>query len=212
MAVLAVAMFGGVSLAQMTPEEAAKRLAERQAQREAEKNKLVQIKAGDLEAMKAEIESLKKEVAALKQQVASTQNPANADAPVVIDPAEQMRVRAAPNLKFTTSIDVGASRQQLITYISMHKQHFRVGRDVRDAAAHQESMTVELWYTAETYEGTTAGNFGKIRNYRKEKKVMSSIEVVLVNDVIAQISGGKLDKSTEDLAVEAERESANQKK
>lgn len=201
--VLIVAAFAGSSLGQMTPEEAAKRLQERQAARQAERDRLVQIKEGTLEDMKAEIDALKKEVASLKAQIASAA-PGNADAPVVVDPSDPMHVKAAPSLKFTTSIDVGASRQQLVSFISMHRSHFRIARDVKSAADHQELMTVELWYNDEVSTGETSNGAQTFRNWRKEKKAMASTELVIVNDVVTQVSGGKLDLDAEQAAARAE--------
>jgi len=200
-----IGLFGSISLAQMSPEEAQKRLAARQAERDAQKNKLVQIRQGDLDTMKAEIEALKSEIAALRAKLAATatQNPANADSPVVVDPSDPLHVKAAPGLKFSTSVDVGSSRQQLATFISLHKQHFRIGRDVNSAADHQEEMTVEIWYNDEVYTGTVSNGAQTFHNYRKEKAVLHSIDVVLVNGVIAQMSG-KIDVDAEVDAKRAE--------
>jgi hypothetical protein len=154
----------------LSPEEATRRLEERQAQREASRNQKVTITRGELEDLRAQIASLKAEIATLKGD-ANAQQPAAADPP-----------------KFTLEITTGTTRAQLVTFISLRKDRYRIAKDVRSPDK-QEIITLEKFETKSVFDGYTSNGVSQLKTYKKEKNVLRSWDIVLVNDVITEIGG-----------------------
>jgi len=109
-AVSAAMVCGGIARAQLSTEEAMKRLKEKQEARQAERDKLVTIKQGDLEDLKAEIASLKAQLANLQGQAANAAS-------------------AAKKVEPVRALAIGETRDQVFDFLRRHPQDYEVTAD-----------------------------------------------------------------------------------
>ena len=175
---------------QMSVEEAAAKLAEKKQAREAaeaaERGRMVTIKKGELDDLRAEIIELRKEVASLK----AAQGPeATAGDAVAFEKSGPKRVETAAGLKYVLSIKVGVTRQQLVTYIAQHKDSYRIGKDVRQPGPDkQELIRLEEFRKDQVLAGITSNGVDRIREYKDVVVVVNAWELNLVNDVIVDMT------------------------
>jgi len=114
-------VFGGVARAQLSTEEAQKRLQERQTAKQTEREKLVTIKQGDLDDLRAELASLKAQVARLQGQAVTAAQPKK------IEP-----IRA---------LAVGDTRDQVFDFLKRHPDEYEITADTT-STPHVSSQTV----------------------------------------------------------------------
>src|SRR5690348_16052051 len=96
--VIVFGVFGASASAQISPEEAKAKLAEREAQRQAERNKMVQITTGELADLRAKVAQLEATVKSLQAQ----------------------QVKAAVK-KMPETIEVGMTKDEVIAFVKAHK-------------------------------------------------------------------------------------------
>jgi hypothetical protein len=153
-------------------DQAMQRLRERQAQRESARSQKVTITRGELDDLKTEIAALKAELTAIKAAAAQAP-PANGD----------------PQPRYVLRIATGTTRPQLITFLAMHKERYRIGKDVRNPDK-QELITIERYKTEKVFQGYGTNGVNQVKEYKTEKTVVASWELVLIGDLITEISGG----------------------
>jgi len=193
---LAVMIAQGAS-GQISTDEAQRILAEKQAAREKsiaeDRAKLVTIKKGDLDDMKAELLALRTELSAIKA-AQPKEGPAG-NAVTFEKAAPQKIVTTPPAVKFVLEIKVGVTRQQLQTFIAQRKEHFRITKDARQAADKQELITLEKFEIKPVEIGTRYNGVGKVKEYHDEKVPLATWELVLINDIVTDMtrSSGRMD-------------------
>lgn len=159
MILVAVLAAGFVAQAQVSVTEAQAKLAEKDAQRKAERSKVVQISAGELADLKAELAQLKSELASLRGAKATASKP-------------------APK-KVYSEIEIGMTRDEVMAFIQQRKNSLRVvsvaananvsrstpqatvrrgGAVTRDDGAHQDTVAA-----AGKQETIKIERFGSVR-------------------------------------------------
>jgi hypothetical protein len=105
-----------VTLGQLSPDDALKRLQEKQAARQAERQareKIVGIKQGELDDLRAELASLKAQLAQIRAAV----------------PGATPIATAAPKIEPVRVLAVGETREQVVDYIRRHPNEFELLTD-----------------------------------------------------------------------------------
>lgn len=173
--------------AQVSSDEAIAKLKARQAAKEADRAKLVAITKGELDDLRSEIDSLKKEVQSLKAVQAAAVPADNSDI-VSLETGGPKKVVTTPSkVRFVLEVKVGVTRQQLFTYVAQRKDSYRITKDVRGADK-QELITMENFIIQKVFDGTSTNGVDTFRNYADKKVPEKTWDLVLVNDVITDMS------------------------
>lgn len=167
------------ALGQITPEEAAKRLQEKAAARQAERAKLVTITQGELEDMRAEIMRLKTQVKELQASQATGQTHATG-------------VRLVPK------IAVGVTRAELQKFLQVHKTEYQIVSDSSVVASVVPGQPVvagtggTMLLTALTKHkikvGVGTNGITKFQDYHEELRPDAKLTVVFSGDAITSVN------------------------
>jgi hypothetical protein len=167
---------GVVAHAQISPDEAKKKLLEKQAARQAERDKVISIKQGDLDDLRAEVAKLKAEIAALKSRPTMVAAPTTGP--------------AAP--AFVLKINKGTTRPQLMTFVNQRKDRYRITKDVRSADK-SELITLEKYKVEKVVVGQGSNGVDTFDQVRNQKVATDSWNIVLVGEVVTDIVGDSKD-------------------
>jgi vacuolar-type H+-ATPase subunit F/Vma7 len=141
-ALLAIAfLLAPVTLAQVSPEEAKAKLAERDAQRQAERQQIIQITAGDLADLRQKLAVLEAQVKSLRAQLADKQTPK----------------------KISDSIEIGMTRDEVLLFIKRHPKLEVVGMRA-DAGVHKSSYQTTMTRVGTSKQDTTTARNGETPN------------------------------------------------
>jgi len=166
-------LLASVSFGQVSPEEAAKRLAEKQAARQAERSKMVSITQGELDDMKAEIARLKNELAQLK---ASSQ------------PASTVAAAKMP-----TGIVVGITKAELQRFVTVKKTQYSITSDTpAPGDPTRENMEIAVKAKRKVYSGIGTNGVNRVSDYHEEMRPDSTLAVVLLNGTVSSVNETKL--------------------
>lgn len=168
--VLMVVACGPFCLAQMSPEDAAKRLAERQAARQAERDKLVQIKQGDLNDLRAEVARLKAEVSALHQQL-----------------AEATSAAKSPPVRIAKKIEVGMSKDDLMRFIQAHHAEYQITSDIPNQPGGGERIVMTVQTMKEVVTGIHFNGVNNVLDVKKTLRPDGTLTLMLLNDAVASM-------------------------
>lgn len=158
--------------AQMSPEAAMARLKEKQAERNAARNKPVTITQGEYDDLKAEINRLKAQLAALQAKETAT-------APVV-----------APS---PTALTVGISKAQVMRFIQVHRETFELKMDDTAATGGKGVMQIVEKAKHRVFDGTFGYNGqSHFANYREMLRPDREYNLTVVNDTVTAVNSQKI--------------------
>ena len=179
--VVATLLVGGaLSFGQISVDQATQKLQEKQTERELSRSRPVTITQGELDDMKSEIAKLNAQLKELHGQAPS---------PVATRPAAST---------MPAKIGVGMTRDQLIRFINLHKDKLEIASDVPSATvpttAGQKAETITLSTKAphDVVVGVHSNGPAKKLDVASELLPDSIVTIVLIDDVIASLSGEKL--------------------
>jgi len=185
---------GAASMAQVTPEEATRRLEEKQKQRQADRSKKVTISQGELDDLRAQIAQLIAEIQSLRQQLAGGDGgPAAAAVPAPV--------------KVPTKIQVGITRQQLDRFVAVHKDRCEITSDLPGATADvpivpdQKVQTVKIVVKEyhKVKSGTSTNGVSTFQDFRKELRPDAEMTVVVIDGTVASVKQIKFDQRADEL-------------
>lgn len=173
---LAVLAASAPVFGQVSAEEAQKKLAEKQAARQAERSKVVTITQGELDDLKAEVARLKAENAQLKAGQ-SQAGPAS----------------TTPAVKLVQKIAVGNSKAEVERFVQVHKTQYVVLSDQPSPGdATRETIVIECKAKRKVYDGKASNGVQKYSTYHEEMRPDSHLDVVLLNGVVSSVNETKL--------------------
>ena len=161
--VMSLGCVASVARAQISPEEAMKRLKAKQEARQAEREKILAIKQGDLDDLKAEITKLKAQVAALQNELAAAKASGTAS--------------AQPAIKTPLAIAVGITKEELDRFIQVHHLEYEVMADLPSG-----EMKIAQKAKHKVFDGTFGSN--GVQNFARYSEQMRP-DVVLTLELVA---------------------------
>jgi len=122
---------GSVCLAQTPANDAAAKLQAKQAERNAQRSKLIQVTAGELDDLREQVRVLKAQNAELQRKLGETASASAASA------------KASPQKKKYTQIEVGMTREEVDAFIKSRKDFKLIGVSQNSGITkHTEEMTI----------------------------------------------------------------------
>jgi hypothetical protein len=182
-AIALVVLFAGVSaMGQVSPDEAKQKLEEKQKQRQAEREQIVQVTAGELADLRMEIKRLEGEVKSLNAQLGIKDAGASSSA----------SASAAPAKKYHEIIEVGMTKDEVMMYIKAHSNLKLIGTAAdsgvrksseeivvaressgkRDATVQTDDQTPTRTRTAADAQGTSRTQVDRLRNTGKKETLI----------------------------------------
>ena len=141
------------------------------------KDRIVQIKQSELDKLKAEIARLTKELQSTKAELNALKG----------QQAQGQQVQAPPQPQFVLRVEKGVTLKQLREFVAQHGDRYRYSKDVR--RGNERLIKLERYKWVEVPAGQEGNGVQKFDLYHKEKRTVSSWEIVLIDDVITDISG-----------------------
>ena len=130
-----------IAMAQVSPEEAKAKLAERDAQRQAERQQIIQITAGELADLRQKVAVLEAQVKSLRAQLADKQTPK----------------------KISDTIEIGMTKDEVLLFIKRHSNLEVVGMRA-DAGVHKSSYQTTMTRVGTSKQDTTVARNGETPN------------------------------------------------
>lgn len=171
--VITLGCVASVARAQISPEEAMKRLHEKQAARDAARDKEVTIKQGDLDDLKAEIAKLKAQVASLQNELAAAKSSAT--------------TAAAPPVKTPLAIAVGITKEELMRFIQVHHEEYELMADL------PTEMKITQKAKHKVFDGSIGSNgVSNFARYTEKLRPDSVLTLQMLGGKVASISQMKV--------------------